>query len=254
MAREAQTGTQAIERAADLLARVVRAEEPVTFTELCSDTGYARSTTSRILTALQRAELVGRTDGGALVPGALFDVYAGRLDADARLAEIADPHLEALGRETGETINLAVPRHDGVVQIAQVDATFYLGSRNWVGVDVPAHASALGKVLYAHGALLIPSGRLDALTEHTLASSEAMERQVSGIRRRGFAVTVDELEIGLSGVAAAVERDGHVVASLGLSGPTSRVEPHLDELGELVLTHARALTSRLTRTRKEGAA
>ena len=58
------TGTQSIDRAADLLARVVRAPSPVTFTELAEVTGLARSTTSRLLSALERTLSIIKPDAG----------------------------------------------------------------------------------------------------------------------------------------------------------------------------------------------
>src|SRR4051794_32210252 len=57
-------GTQAVDRAAALISLVVRADEPLSFTELSDETGLARSTTSRLLAALERTELVERDPSG----------------------------------------------------------------------------------------------------------------------------------------------------------------------------------------------
>ena len=70
------TGTQAVDRALDLLARVVQAGEPVSFTELSDRTGLARSTTSRLLSALERGGFVVRDGEGTFVPGALFEMLS----------------------------------------------------------------------------------------------------------------------------------------------------------------------------------
>src|SRR5690349_1387765 len=233
----AGTGTQSIDRAADLLARVVRSDGPITFTELAAATGLARSTTSRLLSALERAELLARDDGGRWGPGGLFDLYATRRSDDDQLVEGADSTMRALGDLTGETVNLGVARRGTVVQIAQVDSAYFLGSRDWVGTDVPAHCSALGKVLYAHGALPVPSGPLDALTPESVTTGAALEAQLPSIRQDGYATTVDELEPGLTGIAAPVRRHGAVVAALGISGPTSRLAADLRSTGALVAAH-----------------
>ena len=258
MTDSSTTGTQSIDRAADLLARVVLAEAALPNTQLASHTGLARSTTSRLLTALQRADLLGRDPSGGWVPGPLFDHYAVRRGNDDHLLEVAQPVLEALGTLTGETINLGVARGSTVVQIAQVDSSYFLGSRDWVGVDVPAHCSALGKVLYAGRTLPMPSGDLERLTPATVATATDLVAALPGIRKTGFATTVDELEPGLTGVAAPVQLDGIVVAALGLSGPTSRLADNLQATGAVVAAHARALSQRLAlshgHNRKEGAA
>ena len=61
-------------------------------------------------------------------------------------------------------------------------------------------------------------------------------------RKRGWAITVDELEVGLSGIAVPVfgPRD-RIVAALGVSGPTTRLEQRFAELGPLLREHATEL-------------
>lgn len=249
------TGTQSIDRAADLLARILTAGGgPVTFTQLCDDTAYPRSTTSRILAALERHDLVRRDGSGGWAAGAVVEQYASGQDRHEHIVRAAMPIMEALGQTTGETINLGVALGHRVVQIAQVDSAYFLGSRDWVGVDLPAHTSALGKALYAFGAIPAPSGRLDGLTPATLTDAKALVAQFERIRRRGYAVTMDELEIGLTGIAAPVRSGGTVVAALGLSGPTSRLATTIESTAQTVVAAATTLTAHFGRSHTEGAA
>src|ERR1700731_4444062 len=99
-------GTQAVDRAARLLSEVVHASDPVTFTELTAATGLARSTTSRLLLALERNHLIRRDDHGRFLPGEMFVSFAWRGGAQAGLVAVAQPFLERLGKATGETVNL----------------------------------------------------------------------------------------------------------------------------------------------------
>jgi IclR family transcriptional regulator, acetate operon repressor len=240
------TGAQAVDRAAQLLRLVVQADEPISFTELVEDSGLARSTTSRLLAALESNHLLERDANGAFASGALFALYAARHDPWSQVARLADPVLRDVGARTGETVNLAVPRGETVVQIAQVDSTFMLGARDWMQVTVPPHCSALGKVLYAYDALPLPSGRLEQLTDNSLATAEALRRQIATIRKRGYALTRGELEIGLDAAAVPVRGpDGDVIAALGVSGPSARLEPNLDEIGGLLIGHATSLSQLL---------
>jgi DNA-binding IclR family transcriptional regulator len=75
-------------------------------------------------------------------------------------------------------------------------------------------------------------------------------------RKRGWALTVDELEVGLSGIAVPVHGPrGRIVAALGVSGPTPRLEDRLDELGKHLSSHAAQLSTLLRgRAPKEGVA
>jgi IclR family transcriptional regulator, acetate operon repressor len=222
----APTGTQAVDRAAQLLIQVVHGPGALTFTELTAATGLAKSTTSRLLMALERHGLVQRDGRGRFRPGEVFVSYAWRGGAEAGLVTVAQPFLDRLGDATAETINLGVASRGMVEQIAQVDSTYLIGGTNWVGLSVPLHCAALGKVLLAYGAAELPPGRLDRRTPKTITSRAALELDLREVRRRGYAVTDEELEPGLVAVAAPVFRDGGaVVAALSVSGPASRLTP-----------------------------
>ena len=219
-------GTQAVDRAARLLTEVVHSPGSVTFTELAAATGLAKSTTSRLLLALERNGLVRRDEAGRFRPGEMFVRFAWRGGAEAGLTEVAQVYLDRLGRATGETVNLGVGRGDMVEQIAQVDSVYLIGATNWLGRSVPLHCSAIGKVLLAFGAATLPPGRLERRTEQTITSRAALETELAAVRQRGYAVIDGELEPGLVAVAAPVFRDGGaVVAALSVSGPGNRLTP-----------------------------
>jgi IclR family transcriptional regulator, acetate operon repressor len=223
-----QNGTQAVDRAARLLTEVVHATDPMTFTDLSATTGLAKSTTSRLLLALERNGLVRRDDHGRFLPGEMFVSFAWRGGAEAGLVAVAQPFLERLGKATGETINLGVASGGLVEQIAQVDSTYFIGGTNWVGLSVPLHCSALGKVLLAYGSAQLPpidnTGKLERRTDKTVTSEAALRAELAGVRARGYAITDEELEPGLIALAAPVRGfDGTVVAALSVSAPSSRM-------------------------------
>ncbi|MBA2559801.1 MAG: IclR family transcriptional regulator [Propionibacteriales bacterium] len=237
------TGTQSIDRAAELLSRVVLADEPPGFGDLVNETGLAKSTASRLLLALERHRLVHRDDSGGYAAGPLFALYASRREPLDELVQLAQPTLEKISAATGETVNLAVVRGNAVVQIAQVDSTFLLATTNWVDVDVPPHCSALGKVFFAAGVLPLPVEPMQRRTPHTITSIAALQRQLERINAQGYAEALGELEIGLDAVAAPVlGRDSTVVAAVGVSGPSGRINNQLPQLGSLLTSHTEALS------------
>jgi DNA-binding IclR family transcriptional regulator len=256
---QASTGTQAVDRAATLLVAVLESDPPPTFTDLLRTTGLAKSTLSRLLSSLERHGLVSRSDDGVLRPGAVLTRFAHSGRPYDELIALASPHLEALSEATGETINLAVMVGQEVEQISQVDSTFLMGNVNWVGLRLPLHCTALGKVFLAAGAPL-PDGRLERRTPRTLSSRIRLEAELQAVRERGWAVADSELEPGLVAVAAPVRgADGGVVAALSISGPSVRIgrDQH-DSLGHLLTREADALSAQLghttDKTRKAGAA
>ena len=148
------------------------------------------------------------------------------------------PALDALAQATGETINLAVPGPDGVEHIAQVDSRHFLGAGQWLGRSVGYEHSANGRVFAAFG-------RAPATAAGPAGA--APDRELQAVRRDGFATSIDELEIGLSAMAAPVRgARGEVIAALSISGPTLRMTPaRVRELQPILISEARVLSRRL---------
>jgi DNA-binding IclR family transcriptional regulator len=231
------------DRTAQVLALVLE-RAPRTAAELAKAVGVPD--VEAILDALARHGLVQR-DGADRVrpgPGALRFARSGIGRAD--LVEHAGPSLRRLADESGETVNLMVPTASGTEAIAQEDGRHLLGATSWIGRDVPDHASAAGKVFLAYGVSEIRP-RLERLTPRTLVDRAALEEDLAAVRERGYATLVDELEDGLSVVAAPVrDAGGAVVAALAVSGPSTRLPPHrLAVLGRVALEQADAVSERL---------
>lgn len=228
VAQMAESGTQAIDRAAELLVSVVESTRPLGVGELSTRSGLPKSTTSRLVGALERSGLLQRALDRRVSPGPVLLRFAHR-DSGASLVELALPALRALAELSGETINLGVPTALGVEHLAQEDSRHFVGGTNWLGRPVPYDVSANGKVLRAFGVPPPPT------------------REAREIRRRGYATAVDELERGLSALAAPVLGPaGEAVAALSISGPTIRLSrERIRELAPALLEHARLVSARL---------
>lgn len=249
----APTGAQAIDRASALLVAVLEAERPPLLTQLALAHGLAKSTTSRMLSALERQGLVARDREGAFVPGQTLVRFARSRAADTDLISQHRPLLERLASVTGETANLAIAAGDSVESLDQVDGAYLLGARNWVGARLPLHCSALGKVLMAYDAVPVPPGRLERRTANTIATRADLVTELSQVKRRGFAVIRDELEEGLTAVAAPLRDDeGRVIAAVSITGPSSRLTAtRLPALGLLLIDETRRFSPH-HRRRKDG--
>jgi IclR family transcriptional regulator, acetate operon repressor len=229
MATETSTGTQAIDRAAQLLVRVVESAEPQSIGELAQRSGLPKSTTSRLVAALERQGLVQRIeDRGRLRPGPVLLRYANR-DTAATLVELAAPSLRRLADVSGETINLAVPGPDGVEHLAQEDTAHFVGVTDWVGRKVQFELAANGKCFLAFG------------------GATKLTPELRKVRARGYATSIDELEVGLTAIAAPVIGDsGDAIAALSISGPTARLtSDRIALLVPLLTEEADALAARL---------
>jgi DNA-binding IclR family transcriptional regulator len=238
--RVGASGTTAVDRGADLLVRVLESEQPVALTDLASAAGLPKSTASRLVSALERRGLIEQDgDRGRLRPGPAILRVAERSMLQRSIVELSRPTLDALAEASGETINLAVPGHEGVEHIAQVDSRHFLGAGHWLGRSVGYEHSANGKVFAAFG-------RGPAGTAGTSGAGPT-SRELQAIRRDGFATSIDELEVGLAAIAAPVRgARGQVIAALSISGPTLRMDPErIAELQDVLIREARTLSRRL---------
>ena len=241
------TGTQSIDRAAQLLVLVVEGDGAASVGELAERSGLPKSTVSRAISALERRGLLQR-DGvrRGVRPGPVLLGLARRGVPDADLVDFAAPVLDALGEASGETINLAVPTPLGVEHLAQVDSRHFIGSTNWLGRRVAYSTTAVGKVFAAFGAAP-PDARCRARPSRSSTRSA----------RAAIAVAVGELEPGLAAMAAPVrDAGGETVAALSISGPEHRLTTaRIAELAPALVAGADGLSARLGyRTTTQGAA
>ncbi|MEA2290092.1 MAG: IclR family transcriptional regulator, acetate operon repressor [Solirubrobacteraceae bacterium] len=252
--RQAAQGTQAIDRAAQLLTLILESEEPLGIGDLAEAAELPKSTASRLVSSLERHGLVRRTSArGKVQPGPAILRFAHRGAVDRNLAELAQESLQTLAEAGGETVNLAVPGARGVEHLAQIESRHFLGTGQWVGRTVDFHTTAVGKVLVAHGAAELPGGRLRRVAPGTIVDRELLRRELEQVREDGFATAADELEPGLTALAAPVHGPtGDVIAALSISGPTLRLSPkRVAELRPMLIQEAAALSARLGH-REEG--
>lgn len=252
----ALTGTQAVDRATSLLIAILNSEEPPLLSELARQLALPKSTTSRILGALERQGLIRRDRNSAYLGGEVLLRFASTQNQDAALISRMRPVLESLAAKTSESVNLAVPGTDDLKLIDQVDAKHLLGATNWIGRSVPYHASALGKVLLAFSAAPIPAGTLQTKTARTITSRATLNSELEKVRKTGYAIIDNELEDGLVAVAAPVfGHDGNVVAAISISGPDARISrEQLNKFGELIIKELKKTESTITKNGKVGAA
>ena len=170
-------------------------------------------------------------DRGRLRPGPVLLRYAHR-DTAATLVELAAPSLRRLADASGETINLAVPGTDGVEHLAQEDTAHFVGVTDWVGRKVAFEHAANGKCFLAFG------------------GADKLTPELRKVRARGYATSVDELEVGLTALAAPVlGANGDAIAALSISGPTNRLtSERIAQLAPLLVEEAGALAARLGHT------
>ena len=169
---------------------------------------------------MRRTGARGKVEAG---PAILRFAHRGVVSATSSSSPSA--RSSTLGERTGETINLAVPGHGGVEQIAQVDSVHLLGTGQLGRARRPFHTlrARQGPPRLRRGRA--SPGRLRRAAAATIIDRDVLERRArAGPRGRRTPSAIDELEPGLDAIAAPVhEPAGDVVAALAISGPTLRL-------------------------------
>jgi DNA-binding IclR family transcriptional regulator len=253
--------TKSLNRAVGLLQAVASHPDGVSAAELARITGLPRSTVTRTLYTLADGGLVEQ--GEAWTLGYELVRLARAADPYRGLIEVARPVLARVRDTTDESALLALIRgRPGIEIVLQLDPNRHVGVASWIGVNVPLHASAAGKLALAEltgdelGAWLDtnpPTG----FTESTLTDPPALTAELARVRRNGWADLVDELEDGLTSLAAPVRAaSGELVAAVGISGPSFRLgrarrRQLIGELRAAATELEEAFVSRTGRSRSE---
>jgi IclR family acetate operon transcriptional repressor len=244
--KRAYPGTQAVVRAVRLL-KACAAHPAPRLGDLCRSQGLHKTTAYRLLSALQNEGLLERTEDEAYRLGPEMIAFGNRALGAPQLRDAARRELDALAEATRETATLEVLAGDEVLILDEAMGGRVVGTLPSVGTRWPAHATSTGKVLLAHRSNGHAHPRpLPAFTARTIVDPAVLARELARVRRRGYAVSAEELENGFVAVGAPVHAaDGTVVAAISVGGPRTRLTaPRITEGARLVRTAA----ARISRT------
>ncbi|MBD0841190.1 IclR family transcriptional regulator [Streptomyces sp. TRM68416] len=248
----AVSGVQSVDRAVSVLEILAQRGE-AGVSEVAAEIDVHKSTAFRLLGALEARGLAEQTaERGKYRLGFGIVRLAGAVTGRLDITQQGRPVCERLSEEIGETVNIAVLQEQYAVNLHQVHGPGAVGTHNWVGQLTPPHATSSGKILLAHlteerrTEVLAVSG-LRKLTSRTLTSRAKLEKNLAEARERGYAVTLEELELGLHALAAPVRsREGEVIAALSASGPAYRfTEERLHQIAPAVVEGAEEISRRM---------
>jgi DNA-binding IclR family transcriptional regulator len=228
-------GVQVISRAARILRALSPHRRGISLAAIVKEVGLPRSTVHRIIVAMEAEGLVAAASPGG---GYRLGAEIGRMAADQHdgLRMELRPLLDELVVRVRETVALSILHDDQVSFIDQISVPHHLMAISGVGVTLPAHSTAAGKVLLAtlgDDALrkLLPP-RLEAQTENTITDREELLEQLAEIRVARVAYDRQEYTLGISAISALVHDSLGFPASISIAVPTARFagnEPILTE-------------------------
>lgn len=241
---------QSVDRAVSIL-ELLAQRGTAGVTALAVELDVHKSTASRLLGALEARGLVEQVEErGQYRLGVGILRLAGATNARLDLVEQARPICRTLAAATKDTVNLTVLDAGTAYYIDQITGSPANTSWNWVGQHIPLHATSNGKILVSElpePALTDALGELRPYTAATITDRAVLDAQLAAARENRYAVAADELDLGLTAIAAAIRNaHGEIVASVSVSGPTFRMgRAEVVRLAPTVIEAGRAISARL---------
>lgn len=229
--REREEGSsKSLQKALRILVYMGEQAPEAGVTELASDLGLTKATVHRLLNAMERFDLIERNEESERYRLGLKLHQLGSRAVESRtLRTEAHRLLVEMSRRSRETVSLATPAPGGVVCLDRLDSPHTIITVcTPIGSMFPAHCTAAGKAILAYLAddeiqELVRRHGLRQYTPFTITQMGPLKENLRLIRQRGYAVDHQELERGLSGVAAPVlSAHERVIAAVGIAGPTLR--------------------------------
>jgi len=242
-----------VRRAITILEYLAKAQEPKELTAVSHDLAMNKSTVYRFLATLAEAGYVRQeSDTGRYALGPRVAWLAARFLETVDIRQLARPILEELGRESGETIHLAILDQDEVVYIDKIEGRQAVQMASRVGSRLPVHSTALGKVLLAD----LPESQwqryiseigLTPYTPNTIVAPEAFFEHLRQVQRQNYSIDNVENEEGVRCVAAPIrDHTRETIAALSISGSTITMTPEkVESLVPLVQKGALAISEQL---------
>lgn len=200
----------------------------LTIAQISHKTGIPRAAVRRCLHTLKQLGYAdAESNNFALKPKVLTLGYS--YLSSTPLTVSALPFLNQISRTLNESCSLAVLDENQVLYVARSATSRIMSVALNTGSRLPAYCTSLGRAILAY----LPPAELDAYfasvklkayTDRTVVSAKRVREVLEGVRRDGYALVEEELEVGLRSIAVPVRgASGEVMAALNVGAQATRV-------------------------------
>jgi IclR family acetate operon transcriptional repressor len=257
--RSEQTNTKryhirAVDRALAILKLFIREEGEMSASEIGQRLHLHRSTTFRFLATLMSSGFIEQNPGNNKYYLGVASLELGSAFLrHSNLRDVAMEMLEALRDGTGETVHLAILDNYEVIYLEKLAGLHPIGHMSSrVGNRSPAYCTGLGKAILAYLSEdkvrdMFQIIEIRKFTENTIMERRAFFEELSRTRSDGFAVDVQEHELGVMCIAAPVFDHKGVIAAISTAGPSDRMLRKMeeDQIALMVKEAARSISARM---------
>jgi DNA-binding IclR family transcriptional regulator len=230
---------RSVDRALDILLCFTREDPARSLTQIAEAIHMSKTTVHRLLATLENKRFITRDNATGLYRlGLRFIEMASLVLQDVELHRWAQPYLQRLAKECGETVDLSILDGSHVIYLEVIESPQRVKLAAAVGQRLPACFTASGKALLAflpeEPVKKIISENLAATTNHNPVSIPEMIEDLRATAARGYAISEQEYEEEINAVAAPIfDKDRNPIASIAIVGPSFRLsKDRLPALGE----------------------
>ena len=241
-----------LDRAVAVLEMLSESDTPLSLAEVCQRMSLHKSTAHRSLMVLERSALIERTTENRYRLGLKLYELGNRAVEQIDLRTRVHPFFRRLASQVGETVHLGVLQKTSVVYLDKVEPNRRVCISSKTGTSNPVYCTSMGKAMLAFqppqaAEQIISMIRFVRYTPKTLGSKEALLKALERIRRRGYAIDDQEIEVGVRCIGAPIFDEKHrAIAAVSVSGPTSRITAQsMPEIAERLLLCCREISASL---------
>jgi IclR family pca regulon transcriptional regulator len=202
----------------------------MTISQLAVKTGLSRAAVRRCLYTLTKLGFAGAEDGSRYALRTRMLTLSNTYSASSSLSTSAQPIIERMSSMLRESFSVATLDGDDIVYVARANVNRVMVAVDLhIGSRLPAYCTSMGRVLLAYQTQeqmeqYLERVQLTPYTTRTVNTAEKLRLALRNVRRNGYALVDQELEVGLRSLAVPVfSPSGRVVATINLSGHAPRM-------------------------------
>ena len=244
---------QVLDRAAQIMDCFGFDHKELSVSEIGRRTRLHKSTTHRILMALEYNQLIKQNpETGKYHLGIKLFKLGNQAVLQFDLRDICRPHLVRLMDKTKETVHLAVLDGDQVLYLDKVEGPHALRMPSRVGRHITTYCTSLGKAMLScleetDVKRMLQSQPFKVLTPNTIRNLDLLLADLRATRKRGYSIDDEEIEIGLRCVGAPIyDHTMRMVGAISVAAPSARLTTQkLPAFGRMVMEVAAEISKEL---------
>jgi DNA-binding IclR family transcriptional regulator len=247
------TANSTADRAIEILAAFSEGRPIWTAGEIASHFDMPRSTTYRYLNSLRAFGLITDDERGGLRLGPKILALARVAKNSSSIVSAAAPSLRALSERFGEVVSLSERMGHEIVPLERIECSHHVRITFMRGEMLPWPATAAAKALLAFA----PQAEAEELfsifkphryTPKTISTVSGLRKELAAVRKQGFAISDQERDEGVRGIAAPIIRGEEARYSVTIGGPAFRIDNgRVREMAKALVEAATAISAELAR-------